>query len=367
MRVVIISLMCWLIATPLAHAQINPQTIQPNTTMADPGTNWFMLVAKPAGYVFDATTGEMQGMVSISGMTPAVQPNMARREFYNASSFYSRGVHGDRTDILSIHDFENLSPIGEIEIPAKIASLNFQSYIGLMSEGKHVAVANISPALSMSIVDIEERVFVGEISTPGCGLILPVDNNDFLTICADGSLMLIDLDDNGREQNRIRAKQFFDVHDDPIFDHPVPTSDGWLLFSHGGKAFDVTVENDQIKVSSAWNLVTKDEAQENWWPGGRQLGTLHKGLGLFYIIMHQGDQYTHHEPGSEIWVFSTHSQRKIATVQLENPVTTIMVTQENEPLLIVSENGGATKVYDALTFKHQRTIEGPSAALFVDL
>ena len=367
MRIIIISLMCWIAAVSVSYAEIKPQTPQPREKMSYPGVNWFMLVDDVSGYIFDASTGGMQGLISISSMTPTVQPSMERREFYNAGSFYSRGAYGDRTDILTVHDFENLSPIAEVKIPDKITSLPIQNYIGLMSAGRHVAISNITPALSISIVDIEERVFVGEVSTPGCGLILPVENNDFLTICGDGSLMLIDLDSSGREQNRVRTKQFFDVQDDPIFDRPVPASDGWLLFSHGGKAFNVTVEDDRINISSAWSLITEDEAQENWWPGGGQLATLHKNLGLFYIVMHQGEQYTHHEPGSEVWVFSTHSQRKIATIEFEKQVKHIMVTQEVEPLLIIGEKDGGTQIYDALTFQHERTIEGPSAAVLVDL
>ena len=367
MRAIIISLLCWVTAIPLSHAQISPQTIQPNATMPDPGANWFMLVDDLSGYIFDASTGEMHGLISISSMTPAVQPSMERKEFYNANSFYSRGKYGDRMDILTVHDFENLSPIAEVEIPNKIASLNFRNYIGLMSGGRHVAISNLTPAQSVSIVDIEERAFVGEVSTPGCSLILPVENNAFLTICGDGTLMLVDLDSNGREQNRVRSKQFFDVQDDPIFDRPVPAADGWLLFSHGGKAFNVTVEDDRINISLAWNLITEDEAQENWWPGGGQLATLHKNLGLFYIVMHQGEQYTHHEPGSEVWVFSTHSQRKIATIEFEKQVNHIMATQEAEPLLVIGEKDGGTKIYDGLTFRYERTIEGPSASLFEDM
>lgn len=363
MRVIKLSLLFIAFGTTAAHAQIQPQTMRPTETMADPGENWFISVSRGAGRIFDATDGEMKGLINISDMTPAIQPNFDRKEFYATNIYWSRGNYGERTDVLIVHDFENLAPVAEIEIPQKSMIISFRNYIGLLSSGKHVASSNMTPAQSVSITDIENRTFVGEISTPGCSLILPVQNNDFITICGDGTLMLVDLDDNGREVNRRRGDQFFDLHEDAVYDRPVPTNDGWFLFTHGGKAFDVTADS----IDDPWDLITDEEREEGWWPGGGQLATLHKDLGLFYIIMHQGERYSHHEPGTEIWVFSTRSQRKVGTIEFETPVDNIMVTQEAEPLLIVGDEEGGTHVYDALTFKYQRTIDAPGAALFEDL
>lgn len=366
MRVITFTSLCLTLAVSVANAQIQPQTMQPSETMADPGENWFMSVSDDGGYIYDATTGEMQGLISLSGQTPAVQPSLVRREFYAAASFYSRGSYGDRTDVLTIHDFDNLSPIAEVEIPQKTAILNFRAYIGLMSEGKHVGVSNLTPAQSVSIVDVENRSFVGEISTPGCALVMPVDNNDFMSICADGTLMLIDLDDSGNESNRSRSSKFFELQDDPVYDRPVETANGWLVFSNAGKAFDVSTSGAQINISDPWMIVPAEDAEEGWWPGGGQLATVHKDLGLLYVIMHQGEQYSHHEAGTEIWVFSTNSKRRIARMEFEVPVGNIMVTQEAEPLLIVGDEEGGTHVYDALKFTHERTIKGPSGSLFED-
>jgi len=367
MRVITFTSLCLALAVSAANAQIQPQTMQPTETMAEPGENWIMTVTRDAGYIFDAASGEMQGLISISGQTPAVQPNPARGEFYAAGAYFSRGSYGDRTDVLTIHDYENLSPVAEVTIPSKTTALPFRSYIGLLSDGNHVAVSNMTPAQSVSIVDVANRNFVGEISTPGCALILPVSNNDFLTICGDGTLMLIDVDGDGNESNRTRSAKFFDVLDDAVYDHPVQTADGWLLVSHAGKAYDISVSGSDMSIGDAWDIVTEEEAEEGWWPGGGQLYSVHKNLGLVYISMHKGEQYSHHEPGTEVWVFSLAAKRRIATIEFENPVVNVMVTQEAEPLLMIADKDGATKVYDALTFVYERTIEGPGAELFEDL
>jgi len=94
---------------------------------------------------------------------------------------------------------------------------------------------------------------------------------------------------------------------------------------------------------------------------------VHKELGLAYISMHQGEAYSHHEPGTEIWVVSLDAQRRISRIEFETPVVSVMVTQEAEPLLMVFDTEGQTHVYDALTFTHQRSIPGPDVELFEDL
>jgi len=366
MRVITTTLTSLLLAVTAANAQIQPQTMGPTETLPSPGENWFITVARGGAFIFDATTGEMYGTINKAPRSPAIQPNFDRQEFYSAGIFYSRDTYGERTDVLTIHDFENLAPIAEVELPPKSTILGFRNYLGLLSGGRHVASSNMTPAQSVSITDVVDRRFVGEISTPGCSLILPVQNNDFLTICGDGTLMLIGLDEDGEETNRVRSDKFFEVQEDPVYDRPVPSANGWLLFTHGGRAYDVTTEDDRIRISSPWDLLTEEERAESWWPGGAQLATLHRELGLFYIAMHQGEQYSHHEPGSEVWVYNTATQRKIGAIPFETPVDNVMVTQEDNPLLIVSDEEGGTHVYDALTFRFERTIDGPGADLLED-
>lgn len=352
---------------PAANAQIQPETIG-QETMSAPGENWFISKTAAGAYIYDGLSGEMQGMLSLAGFnTASVQPYGPRREFYSADSYYSRGVHGDRTDVVTIYDYENLSPVAEIEIPKKIAVLSIAGHLGLTGNGRHLLVFNMTPAQSVSIVDVENRNFVGEISTPGCAIMMPIADNDFLMICGDGTIQLIQLDDSGNEANRVRSEQFFDVDEDAAFDVPARSKDGWLLISHAGKAFDVSKDGTQLVISE-WSIVTKEDVEEDWLPGGLQLNTIHEDLGLLYILMHQGGEYTHHEPGSEIWVIDINQRRRIARVELDVTAANLMVTQESDPKLLVSDTEGGLHVYDALQLKLERTIEdsGPPTALLVD-
>ena len=367
MRVITLLALCLTLFAPFASAQIAPAQATIDT-MDDPSENWFIKKTSNGGYIFDAISGEMQGLVSLSRHTPAVQPNPARKEIYAAESYYSRAVRGERTDILAVYDYENLSPVAEIEIPKKITILPFRTYIQLMGDGRHIGVFNMTPAASVTIVDVIDRELVGEISTPGCALIMAVGNNDFLMICGDGTLQLIQLDNNGNESNRARSDDFFSVDDDPVFDHPVPFNGGWLLTSHFGQVFHVTVDGDDIEISDGWSMLSAEDTEENWRPGGSQMMSVHEGTGLMYHLMHQGGDYTHHDPGTEVWVYNITAQRRIARIEMPVETSTIMVTQESEPKLIVSDEEGGLHVYDAIKMKLERTIHdpGPGAGLIQD-
>ena len=111
-----------ILAFASANAQIAPQTLGPPEKMPPMGENWILSVSDMGGYVFDATSGKMYGMLRTSSFTPAIQPSADRSEFYMAASYFSRGTYGERTDVLTIQDYENLSVIADIEIPAKIGA-----------------------------------------------------------------------------------------------------------------------------------------------------------------------------------------------------------------------------------------------------
>ncbi len=71
MRVITALALALALFAPLASAQIVPEEISIET-MSDPGPNWFISKTGNGGYIFDAATGEMQGMLSLSRYTPAI-------------------------------------------------------------------------------------------------------------------------------------------------------------------------------------------------------------------------------------------------------------------------------------------------------
>ncbi len=351
------------LAIPVAAAQIIPEEITIET-MPDPGENWFISKTSNGGYIFDANTGQMQGLLSLSRNTPAVTSWGPRKEFYAAESYVARNVRGERTDLVAVYDYDNLSPVAEIIIPNHMARLSVRNHLGLMNNGRHLAVLNMNPGHSVSIVDVEDRVFIYEISTPGCAVIMPVAESDFLQVCGDGTLQLVQLDVSGFEQNRVRSDIFFDVMADAVFDRTARAADGWFLITHAGRIFEVSTDDDEIEISDAWSIIP--EGMEAWRPGGTEFFSAHQATGLLYIAMHEGEVDTHHESGTQIWVVDSKTQRLLHKLELESPAYSLTVTQEANPKLIVGDDEGGTHVYNALTFAHERSIETPSAAMFED-
>jgi methylamine dehydrogenase heavy chain len=360
-----LSVMLTVLAAGPGRAEIAPETIGV-ARLGDPQPTWFFAkdFAGPA-HLFDAADGLMLGLLSLSEWTPAVQPHAQRGEIYAAESYYTRRVHGERTDVLTVYDAVHLAPAAEVALPAKVAALPFRHYVSLLDDGRHLTVFNMTPAQSVSIVDVEARRFVGEISTPGCALTMPSVERSFLMLCGDGTLQLIRLDQRGAEARRVRSAAFFDVEQDPVFDRPAAMPGGWLLVTYEGQVFEVAVAGADISVSSPWSLLTERDREEHWRVGGNQVLAYHAGLDLMLTLMHVGDHDTHEEPGTEVWVFDRAAKRRIARIPMEGPVVSVHVTPTTEPLLVAARLRGPIDVFDVVTGVRRQSIAEPGLTGFL--
>jgi methylamine dehydrogenase heavy chain len=342
----------------IAYAQIERET--PGvTTLGEPLDSWFLIKSDNGTYIFDGDTGEMQGLISNQFYTPAVITLLSRDEAYLVESFYSRGVRGKREDVLTVIDMDDLSPKAEIDIPDKAAALPHRGHIGLLGDERHIVVFNMTPAQSVSIVDVVDREFDGEISTPGCAIILPTGQSAFLMICGDGSLQYMELDGNGKEIRRERTEPFFMVEKDPVFGIPIKTADGWLLVSHEGLAYEVSVNGSQVEVAEPWDLLSQQDRQDSWRAGGSQPFTVHRNSTLLYVLMHQGGIDTHSEPGTVIRVYDLERKNHVGSMALGTAATHILSSQEEDPKLYVYDLDGKLGIYDGHKLRPIRTIDEP--------
>lgn len=341
-----------------ASAQLQPE--KPGVATLPPlAPSWFLVKNRDGSYIFDGAGGEMQGLLSHQWYTPAIVTNPGRSESYYVESFYSRGIRGTREDVLTVADLATLAPKLEIDIPDKTATLSFRHHIGLLGDQRHLVIFNMTPAQSVSIVDVVDRQFDSEISTPGCAIIMPTGERGFMMICGDGSLQYIELDADGKEAERERSKTFFDVEQDAVFDRPVATESGWLLVSREGLVFEVSEENGRMSISKPWEMLEDPDVADKWRPGGSQPFTLHRGAGLLYVLMHQGEVDTHYEPGREVWVFDTRRRKRIGRMAFDAPASHILTSQEDQPRLYAILEGGKVGIYDGLRLRLQRTIDEP--------
>ena len=122
-------------------------------------------------YLYDGDTARLLGMLNTGYSFNALNIPGHYREVYSAETYYARTTRGERTDVVSIYDPFKLSFVAEIEIPPKRAStLPRLADSALTDDDRFMAVFNLTPAASLSIVDLEQRRFAGEVMTPGCAM-----------------------------------------------------------------------------------------------------------------------------------------------------------------------------------------------------
>jgi methylamine dehydrogenase heavy chain len=364
MRFLTLFLLCLGLMVETSSAQM--ATEQPGVTvLPEPTDSWFLIKSNEGSYIFDGATGEMQGLISHDWYTTAIVTDLDRKEAYLVESFYSRSVRGTREDVLTVVDMNNLSPKYEIDIPDKTATLSFRNHIGLLGDGRHVVIFNMTPAQSVSIVDVVDREFVGEISTPGCAIIMPAGTDGFMMMCGDGTLQYIGISPDGGEVARERSKPFFSVDKDPVIDKPMRIADGWVMISYEGLAYQVVVDKGKMDISKPWSLLSDEDKEDKWRPGGDQPFAVHRESGLLYVLMHQGGADTHYQAGSEIWIYDLEKKKRVGKLAIGsdenegNTASHILVSQEAQPKLYFFDKGKHLQIYDGILLRHLRTIEEP--------
>lgn len=332
-------------------------------TLETPDAHWFSVKGDDIAYLVDGDAGRVRGTLTLSMFTPAIEPDVENNRIYSYGSFYTRTYYGDRTDVVLIFDLESTIPVKEVEIPPKSAGIGHPGMIGLV-DSRFLGVWNITPAMSVSLVDTQSDTFLSEISTPGCAGVYPVESG-FLMACADGRIQYIALDDAGAEVDRVRSESFFTIDADPVFDYAVRSADGWLFVSLEGQVYDVSVNDGAVEVTAGWSINPVDEegatdlngvpipADDSWRIGGRQPFAYNAEHELLVTLMHEGGgQETFEDMGTQIWAFSAATGRRAYVLELEEEVHagSVMLTGDDEPLLLIStDNDGELLIYDALT------------------
>lgn len=310
-------------------------------------------------YLVDGDSGRFLGLLStgFNSMVLALPEDYSR--IYSPETYLSRGTRGDRTDIVVVYDPRSLSPVDEIPIPAKRAESNpTLGHFRLTDDDRFLLTYNFTPAQSITVVDAEARKFVGEIEIAGCALAYPIGRRAFFSICGDGSLLTVTLDDAGREKSKTRSKPLFDPNGNFVSERPVRYGDSYLFFSVDGRVLPVDFASGAPVFQEAWSLLDQQAERESWRTGGLQNAAVHAASGRLYLLMHIGDESTRKNPGGEVWVYDIAERKRVRRIKLEDLATSIQVSQDPQPLLFsIFVETRTLDVYDARSGELQRRIE----------
>jgi len=346
---------------PTGVIQSLPESYPPHWVLLQDGAFFHMRDGKVI--VVDADSDDpatrIKGMFNASFIGQFYQAR-TRPEMYIVETFYSRGTRGERTDVLTIVDKANLAPIGEVVIPPKRASMMPLNYhLQVVDDEKLALVNNFTPATSVTVVDLVNRQFLAEIPIPGCSLVYPMAGRAFASLCTDGTMLSVQIGDDGTMASSARSDVFFDANSDPLIEKAA-LIDGVAYFpTFLGRVVPVDLTGDEPEVGDAWSLV--GNAAGGWRPGGLAVtGT--DGAGRMYVLMHpEGYEGSHKDPGTEVWVFDVDKRRRVQRIELALPAISIGLTRDDEPLLVTTNVNLEIDVYDAHSGEHQRTLSDTGA------
>jgi len=354
-----------LLALGLGLAQLPPEP--PATKTLGPwqphwvfvlDSNFPYLTANKA-VLLDGDRMDMLGMISL-GYLANLEIAPDGREIYAIETFHSRLTRGERTDVVTVYDARTLLPTAEIPIPPKrFLVVTKRPVTGLTTDGRFLLVYNFTPSSSVSVVDLKARRFVGEVETPGCAFVYPTAPRRFVMICADGSLLGVTLDESGQAAALNRSERVFDPDEDPVFEHVARLGSRLYLVSYKGKIYEVEGRGPVPQLVRSFSLPS-----EGFRPGGWQLVAAHPN-GLLYVLVHAGGDWTHKQPGEEVWVVNLREGRRVDRIKLVEPANSLWVTQDEKPLLFALSEHGFLQVYGAFSGRYLGRIDEVGISPFV--
>ncbi len=284
-----------------------------------------------------------------------------RQELYVSETFYSRGTRGDRRDVLTIYDQQNLVPVGEVLLPGSKRGLSVTQKASLQLTGneKFALVFNFTPAASVTIIDLDTREIINDVEIPGCSLIYPVGDQAFGTMCGNGTMTVFHIDDRGQAVRTMSTGAFNDIDHDPLFMKVSSIGSVTYFPSFNGNIQPVDLSGDSAAPLEKWSLLTDETARENWKPSGWQVITVNEQAQQLYVLMKKkAEEGDHKVGGDEVWVADPSSQKIIRRLPLKTLGISIEVTAGERPYLVVANALSGLDVYDAGTGVHIRTIGG---------
>ena len=238
-------------------------------------------------HILEEETLDYLGQLTV-GIGAQMAVTTDRQKVLLGGTYYSRGFRGQRTDVIEQYDIATLTFDRELVIPPKRAVLAPMRPAMLASpDGRRVLLQNVTPAASVTVVDIANWTVLTEVPNPGCFGVYPVPSRPsaFATLCADGSLTVIDVEDDGKFRELSRTLPFFDPQDDPVFVHAESIGDQLAFISFRGMISFIDLSGGAAVVRRTVSMAGGIEG--DWRPGGYQvIASDARGATMFLSLIH---------------------------------------------------------------------------------
>ncbi|AXA69131.1 MULTISPECIES: amine dehydrogenase large subunit [Achromobacter] len=299
--------------------------------------------------IYDGDTMKFLGLVPTS-FNGHMTVSADGKDIYVMTTYYERLNRGKRTDVVEAWDAETLTPKFEVPIPQKRAqALNYRNYLRQSTDGGLLLVQNATPASSVTVVDLKTRQFADEVTAAaGCWsiIVLPSRPRSFASICGDGALLTVDLDQAGKPMGQQRSQPMFEPEKDPIFTHTENLGNTFYFVSYNGNVYSADFSGKDAVFGKPWSLLDASGKDQGWRPGGYNLLAVNQASKRLYVGMHpNGAEGSHKTPAAEIWVYDLATRKRVARVPGKNALS-MSVSQDDQPRLYTLD-GGNVNIYDA--------------------
>ncbi|RQR88819.1 MULTISPECIES: amine dehydrogenase large subunit [unclassified Burkholderia] len=323
-------------------------------------------------FVYDADAKKLLGQID-GGFAPGLAISPDHKTSFIATTYFSRGSHGTRTDVVEMTDNTTLDHTGEIVIPAKHGQHVPSPYnTAFSADGTRLYVANITPAASVTVIDAVSKQVLSEIDTAACVLAYPSGNDRFTALCESGKALTVTLDANGKEVKRTMSDAFIDVDNDPAFINASRYQGGYLFTTYHGNVRSADFNGARPAFGKSWSLLTDAERAEGWRPGGMQQTAVQVRQNRYYVLMHKGGDGTHKDPGTQVWIYDLKTKQRVARWDLAqqkvDPLVSIQVSEDDKPLFYGLTGTSDLVVMDAHSGKLQHVEKqiGSTSTLLVN-
>lgn len=292
-------------------------------------------------------SSSVKGHVSIAQFG-TILPTTTGSEIYTGETFYPRLTRGERTDVITIWDKATLAPKGEIVLPGgkRGQFVTLRNAMQFTNGEKWMLVFNFTPGSSVTVVDLEARKILGDIDMPGCSLMYPTGARGFTSLCADGTMMTVLLDETGKAKSTSAGKAVNDIDNDPWFMTPAMVGRTAWFVSFKGKLRGFDFSGDKPRDLGGFAMVPGD-AEKGYRPGGWQIASS-DAAGRVYVLMDpNGAPGSHKNGGTEVWVADTAKKTVARKIAMKNHTLSIEVTAGAKPYLVAALPSGSLDVYDA--------------------
>lgn len=259
------------------------------------------------------------------------------------SNYMKRYTYGPVETALQVFDVATARPLYEIIVPSKAVEANpMSNLIARSDDGHYVYIQNATPATSVTVVDMTRKSVIDEVPLPGCYGIMPARQGlRFATLCGTGKIKTVAFRE-GKHSIKESAK-LFDVKKDALFIHSQRARNGLLvLTSFQGNLYLIDDSQDTAKLVDI--LPIARDIPGHWVPGGYQVSAYNAPHDVLFLLMHpNGREGSHKDPSQELFAYSLADHKVIARSKAPQ-LTSIVVTQDEDPLIYGSNKEQKTIV-----------------------